>query len=220
MSQEEASEEEYILRICLYATDQRAHSLSAPLLRRSDSELELGYAAVPSLLFAGSAAGAHALEARSQTLAAAGARTELLSVREARAAEPSLHVPDDGAALRASDDAQIDATAASEYLLACCEELGRGKGRFEARFGVAVERLLMACCSVEISGVATSAGEFECRCALHTTGQTLSTSWRDACMGDVECTSADARAQRAVHALAPAITARVQGIERIQVICD
>jgi hypothetical protein len=58
--------------------------------------------------------------------------------------------------------AQIDAHRASEYLLRCCQELGGSEGRFEMRCGVTVERLLMECCSVEIGGVATSAGEYNC----------------------------------------------------------
>jgi FAD dependent oxidoreductase len=122
----------------------------------------LGYRAAPSLLCAADAAGAGQLHQRREALSDAGLNATLLSARDAAAIEPLLHLPEAGAAIRVASDMQIDAHRASEYLLRCCQELGGSEGRFEMRCGVTVERLLMECCSVEIGGVATSAGEYNC----------------------------------------------------------
>jgi hypothetical protein len=130
---------------------------------RLKAQDQLGYTATQSLLFSGTATGANALRARAASLAAAGTTAEYLPSSACTAAEPLLAMPDEGGALRVRTDIQIDARAASEYLLQQCTELGGGVGRrFSARFGVQVLQLRMGCCSGAISGVRTSAGDFLC----------------------------------------------------------
>jgi hypothetical protein len=81
---------------------------------------------------------------------------------------------------------QIDGAAAAHWLLSQCEALGRAprtsgpsadgkerseddapsESRFSIRYGCEAQRLSMACCSVNISGVQTSQGQILCRCVL------------------------------------------------------
>lgn len=115
-----------------------------------------------SLLLATSSAGLDGLRQRAAALAATGVDAQILSGTEAMKLEPLLELPDDGGALISPRDWQICGRAASRYLLDQCQGLGAG-GRFQAHFGMHVERVSMDCCSSEVTGVHAREGSFGCR---------------------------------------------------------
>ena len=148
------------------AEADRAHTSMRTNAGGATCGAQLGYTPTPSLLIARSGADAQALTQRVCTLAGSSVMAEVLSGEEASAVEPMLHMPEGGVALRVSSDAQLDAAAASAYLLAECEAIGAAGGRFAAHFGERVELLRMGKCSVRIAGVRTDSGNWTAACVF------------------------------------------------------
>lgn len=88
--------------------------------RREEAARALGWQANGSMLLARDAEGAAALEAQAAGLRGRGVETHLMTAAQAVAQEPSLCVPQDGAALALPSDVQVDGRSAAAALLQQC----------------------------------------------------------------------------------------------------